>query len=78
MSKFMAVVFHDEPVALHMRAALARLQSQYLLEMEEEEQTNQHAPNAPVVAPAAVRLTAWRNLILREARTRAKAAPEWD
>ena len=35
MSTLVAVVFHDESTAFEMRAALARMQKQYLLEMED-------------------------------------------
>jgi len=35
MSTLIAVVFHDESTAFEMRAALARMQKQYLLEMED-------------------------------------------
>ena len=35
MSTLIAVVFHDESTAFEMRAALAKMQSQYLLEMED-------------------------------------------
>ncbi|HEX7895991.1 MAG TPA: DUF1269 domain-containing protein [Terriglobales bacterium] len=35
MSTLVAVVFHDESTAFEMRAALAKMQKQYLLEMED-------------------------------------------
>lgn len=35
MSTLVAVVFHDESTAFEMRAALAKMQSQYLLEMDD-------------------------------------------
>ncbi len=35
MSTLIAVVFHDESTAFEMRAALAKMQKQYLLEMED-------------------------------------------
>ena len=35
MSTLVAVVFHDESTAFEMRAALTRMQSQYLLQMED-------------------------------------------
>jgi len=35
MSTLIAVVFHDESSAFEMRAALAKMQNQYLLEMED-------------------------------------------
>jgi uncharacterized membrane protein len=35
MTKLIAVVFHDESTAFEMRAALARMQSQYLLDLED-------------------------------------------
>ena len=35
MSTLIAVVFHDESTAFEMRAALAKMQSQYLLEMDD-------------------------------------------
>jgi len=35
VSTLVAVVFHDESTAFEMRAALAKMQSQYLLEMED-------------------------------------------
>ena len=35
MSTLIAAVFHDESTAFEMRAALARMQSQYLLDMED-------------------------------------------
>lgn len=35
MSTLIAIVFHDESTAFEMRAALAKMQSQYLLEMED-------------------------------------------
>jgi uncharacterized membrane protein len=35
MSTLIAVVFHDESTAFEMRAALAKMQSQYLLDMED-------------------------------------------
>lgn len=35
MTRLIAVVFHDESTAFEMRAALAKMQSQYLMEMED-------------------------------------------
>jgi len=35
MTKLIAVVFHDESTAFEMRAALAKMQSQYLIELED-------------------------------------------
>ena len=35
MTKLIAVVFHDESTAFEMRAALAKMQSQYLVELED-------------------------------------------
>jgi uncharacterized membrane protein len=35
MSTLIAIVFHDESTAFEMRAALAKMQSQYLLEMDD-------------------------------------------
>jgi uncharacterized membrane protein len=35
MSRLIAVVFHDESTAFEMRAALAKMQNQYLLELED-------------------------------------------
>src|SRR5215475_9061392 len=35
MSRLIAVVFHDESSAFEMRAALAKMQSQYLLDLED-------------------------------------------
>ena len=35
MSTLIAVVFHDQSTAFEMRAALAKMQDQYLLEMDD-------------------------------------------
>lgn len=35
MSRLIAIVFHDQSTAFEMRAALAKMQEQYLLEMED-------------------------------------------
>jgi uncharacterized membrane protein len=35
MTRLIAVVFHDESTAFEMRAALAKMQSQYLIELED-------------------------------------------
>jgi len=35
MSTLIAIVFHDESTAFEMRAALAKMQGQYLLEMDD-------------------------------------------
>ena len=56
MSTLIAIVFHDESTAFEMRAALAKMQKQYLLEMEDAVVVTRE-PNGKTKLHQAVSLT---------------------
>ena len=64
MSTLIAIVFHDESTAFEMRATLAKMQSRYLLEMEDAVVVTRDSQGkiAPGREPHGSRCGKWRLL----------------